>query len=86
MFNTQYSELDLDNDGQVSSGEFATMLYASDVDWDNFKATGGDVASSIDGKLDWENYQAYSSLDPSTEQGQNLKMQRLAFFDNFYAQ
>ena len=85
LFNTQYSELNLNGDEQVSSEEFATMLYASDVDWKKYEATKGDVASSIDGKLNWENYQAYTSLNSSTEQGQNLLMQRMAFFDNFYS-
>lgn len=84
LFNTQYSELNLNGDEQVSSEEFATMLYASDVDWEKYEATKGDVASSIDGKLNWENYQAYTSLNSSTEQGRNLLMQRMAFFDNFY--
>ena len=85
FFKTQYAELDLDGDGQVSSGEFASMLYAADVDWDNFNATGGDVASSIDGKLNWTNYQDYTGLNSSTEKGQDLLFQRQAFFGAFYA-
>ena len=84
MFASQYSELDIDGDGQISSGEWASMLYAADLDWENYAQTG-DVASSIDGKLNWENYQAMPLITKGMSGYETLKQEKEAFFDNFYA-
>ena len=84
MFNAQYSELDIDGDGQVSSEEWATMLYASDLDWENYAQTG-DIASSVDGKLNWNNYQAMPSIVQGMEGYDVLRQEKLDFFNNFYA-
>lgn len=84
MFNAQYSELDIDGDGQVSSEEWATMLYASDLDWENYAQTG-DIASSVDGKLNWNNYQAMPSIVQGKEGYDVLRQEKLEFFNNFYA-
>ena len=86
LYNQLFEDLNIDEKAEaISAAEFASFLYTADVDWDNFHETGGDVASSIDGKLDYMNYQSFSSLEPGTEQYDNLQYQKKAFFDNFYA-
>lgn len=84
MFNAQYSDMDIDGDGQVSSEEWATILYASDLDWENYAETG-DIASSIDGKLDWNNYQEMPLITKGMQGYETLKQEKLDFFNNFYA-
>lgn len=80
-----FTGLNLNNkDAIIDAAEFASFLYTADVDWDNFSKTGGDVASSIDGSLDYTNYQAFSSLEPGTEQYENLQYQKKSFYESFY--
>lgn len=84
LFNAQYSDMDIDGDGQVSSEEWATILYASDLDWENYAETG-DIASSIDGKLNWNNYQSMPLITKGMQGYETLKQEKLDFFNNFYA-
>lgn len=86
LFDQLYDNLNLDEDKEsISAEEFASYLYTTDVDWDNFKATNGDVASSIDGKINYMNYQTFSALEQGSEQYENLQYQKESFFNNFYA-
>lgn len=86
MFEKMFNDLNLDDDkDSISAEEFATYLYASDMDWDNYAKTG-DVASSIDGKLNYDNYQAFSALESDSNAAKTLKNERLDFFNNFYAE
>lgn len=85
MFEQMFNDLNLDDDkDSISAEEFATYLYASDMDWDNYTKTG-DVASSIDGKLNYDNYQAFSALESDSNAAKTLKNERQDFYNNFYA-
>ncbi|MBQ4494124.1 MAG: hypothetical protein II972_05985 [Elusimicrobiaceae bacterium] len=84
FFDNAFANLNLDEDEEsISSEEFATMLYMSDLDIDHYLETG-DIASSLDGKVNYNQYQGLSSL---TDEGslQILKEERMDFFNNFYA-
>ncbi|MCD7780291.1 MAG: hypothetical protein LUH05_06420 [Candidatus Gastranaerophilales bacterium] len=91
LYTDLFNSLNLDDDEEsITAAEFATMLYVSDMDWENFSETDGDVASSLDGNLDYINYQTYSSLLPSEDEEENeqyeaLQYQRQMFYDNYYA-
>lgn len=84
LYDQLFSDLNLDDDKKtINAGEFASYLYAADMDWGNYAKTN-DVASSIDGKLDYNNYQALSALDPNSNAHSTLQAQKQAFYDNYY--
>ena len=86
VYNDLFSNLNIDDKGdEISSTEFASFLYTSDVDWDKFRQTGGSVIDSIDGKINYINYQNLSSLSSNSEQNQILKEQKESFYNQFYA-
>lgn len=86
FFNKNFDALNLDDDkDSINAGEFATMLYASDLDWNNYAQTG-DVASSIDGKADYTQYQVYSSMVEGDNGFNVLKNERQDFYNAFYAE
>lgn len=86
LYDQLFSDLNLDdNKDTINAGEFASYLYAADMDWDNYSSTL-DVASSIDGKLDYNNYQALSSLEPGSSAHAKLQAEKQDFYNNFYAE
>lgn len=86
LYNQLFTDLNIDdNKDEISAGEFASYLYAADLDWDNYKATDFDVASSIDGKLSYDNYQGLSGLDPNSDAHDVLQRHKKYFFDAYYA-
>ena len=86
FFAKSFDALNLDSDkDNINAGEYATMLYASDMDWNNYIATGN-VASSLDGKADYTQYQVYSSMTEGDDGFDVLKNERKDFYDAFYAE
>lgn len=87
LFDQLFDDLNLnDKKYTIDAGEFASFLYASDMDWDGYsKDSSQGIAPYIDGELDWVNYQSFSSLEPGSENYDNLQYQKKEFFDNFYA-
>lgn len=82
---TQFSAFSFDGDAEkINAGEFASVLYTADLDFENYAATG-DVASSIDGKLSYEYYQGLAMITPGVDGYETLQSERQDFFDNFYA-
>ena len=85
FFAESFKALNLDDDEEsINAGEFATMLYAADMDWNNYAQTGN-IAASLDGKADYAQYQGFSSMvegDPSYD---ILRSERKDFYDAFYA-
>lgn len=82
---TQFGTFSFDDDSnKISSGEFASVLYTADLDFNNYVATG-DVASSIDGSLSYENYQGLAMITPGVDGYDILQSERQDFFNNFYA-
>ena len=83
---TQFETFSFDkNADKINAGEFASVLYTADLDWDNYAQTG-DVASSIDGKLNYNNYQGFSLITPGVDGYETLQGERQDFYDNFYAE
>ena len=86
LFDDLYSNLNLDdNKDSISSGEFASYLYASDMDWENYAQTG-DVSSSVDGKLDYSTYQSLSSIMEGDAGFEVLQSEKADFYNYFYAE
>ncbi len=86
LYDDLFANLNIDDkQDEISSEEFASFLYTTDVDWDKFRETGGSVIDSIDGKINYVNYQSFSSLSSDSEQGQLLKEQKESFYKQFYA-
>lgn len=84
MYQTQFSTFNFDgNDKDINAGEFASVLYTSDLDWENYANTL-DVASSIDGKLNYNNYQGFALITPGVDGYETLQGERQEFYDNFY--
>ena len=69
----------------INAGEFATMLYAADMDWNNYAKTK-DVVSSLDGKVNYDQYQGFSSMIEGDKQYETLKKEREDFYNTFYAE
>ncbi len=85
LLQEQFNTFNFDGDGsKINAGEFASVLYSSDLDLDNYAKTG-DVASSIDGKLDYVNYQTYPMLDTESDGYKTIHKERSDFYNNFYA-
>ena len=85
-FAKSFDALNLDNNKDaINAGEFATMLYASDLDWNNYAQTG-DIASSLDGKADYAQYQGFSSMVEGDDSFDILKNERKDFYDAFYGE
>ncbi len=81
---TQFGTFSFDSDAEkINAGEFASVLYTADLDWNNYAQTL-DVASSIDGKLDYNNYQGFSLITPGVDGYETLQGERQDFYDNFY--
>ena len=86
LFDQLYDNLNLDdNKDSISAGEFASYLYASDMDWAKYAETG-DVSAAIDGKLDYVAYQGLSSLMPGDEGFEKLQSEKADFYNFFYAE
>ena len=85
LFNELYSNLNLDdNKESITSGEFASYLYATDLDWQNYANTG-DVASSLDGKIDYSTYQGLASIMEGDAGFEVLQSEKSDFYNAFYA-
>ena len=86
LFDDLYANLNLDNNkDSISSGEFASYLYASDMDWENYAQTG-DVSSSVDGKLDYTTYQGLASIMEGDAGFETLQSEKADFYNYFYAE
>ena len=85
LYDQLFEGLNLDDTKEtITAEEYASFLYAADMDWDNYAKTL-DVASSLDGKLDYNNYQGLSSLEFGSDAYNELQKQKQEFYDNFYA-
>jgi len=86
LYSQLFSDLNIDTkDDSINAGEFASYLYASDLDWENYAQTG-DVASSIDGNLDYLTYQSLSAFEPDSTAYSILQQEKQDFYNNFYAE
>lgn len=86
LMKTQFGTFSFDgNKNKINAGEFASVLYTADLDWDNYSQTG-DIASSLDGNLDYMNYQGLAMITPEVEGYETLRDERKDFHDNFYAE
>ena len=86
LMKTQFGTFNFDgNENKINAGEFASVLYTADLDWDNYSQSG-DVVSSLDGNLDYMNYQGLAMITPGIEGYETLRDERKYFHDNFYAQ
>ena len=86
LFDALFANLNLDdNKDSINSGEFASYLYASDMDWDTYAQTG-DVSSSVDGKLDYTTYQGLASIMEGDAGFEVLQNEKADFYNYFYAQ
>ncbi len=84
LFAQLFKALNLDTkENKISASELATMLYASDLDWNNYSQTG-DIASSIDGKLGYNEYSVFSGLLEGDSGYNVLRNEREDFFNAFY--
>ena len=86
LYKEQFSTFSFDeNKETINAGEFASVLYSSDLDLENYAATG-DIASSIDGKLNYLNYQTLPMLDINSDSYKTIQSERADFYNNFYAE
>ena len=86
FFAKTFNALNLDNEeDSINAGEYASMLYVSDMNWDNYMKTG-DLVSSLDGKIDYVQYQTYSGLTEGDDGYDFLTSQRKEFYDYYYGE
>lgn len=85
LFNALFANLNLDDKkDSISAGEFASYLYAADMDWGKYAETGS-VAASIDGKLNYNNYQGLSSIMEGDSAYEFLQSEMADFYNYYYA-
>ncbi len=86
LYSQLFTDLNIDTkDDSINAGEFASYLYAADMDWENYSQTGN-VASSIDGNLDYLTYQSLSAFEPDSKAHSILQREKQDFYNNFYAE
>ncbi len=84
LLETSFNDLNINDEDQViDSQEYASFLYTADLDWDIYGETGS-AASSVDGVLDYNQFNSTSSIDPSSEYGQDLRNERIDFYNYYY--
>ena len=84
LFDALYENLNLDNNKEsISASEFASYLYAADMDWEKYAETGS-VADSVDGKLDYVAYQGLSSIMEGDAGYEQLQAEKADFYNYFY--
>ena len=92
LFADSFNALNLDDDKEtINAGEYATMLYASDINWDGYlldlqsnKINSEGIESYTDGKVDYLHYQGFSSLVEGDDSFDFLTSKRLEFYDKHY--
>ena len=82
----QFETFNFDSNAEsINAGEVASVLYSSDLDLENYAATG-DIASSVDGKLDYINYQTFPMFEKGSDGYNTIQRERSDFYNNFYAE
>jgi|GEM_PF-4030282 len=84
MLNKAFDGLNLDDKKEaISPEEFASQLYITDLDLNNYAKTLN-AASSLDGKFTFDEYQGKSSIMPGDKGFETLQKQKADFFNHFY--
>lgn len=85
MYTESFNDFDMDNNkDSINAGEFASMLYSADLDWENYANTG-DVASSIDGQLNYLDYQTLPMITKGMAGYEALHQEKQDFYNHFYS-
>ena len=85
MYTEAFNDFDMDkNPDSINAGEFATMLYSADLNWENYANTG-DVASSIDGQLNYLDYQTLPMITKGMAGYEALHQEKQDFYNHFYS-
>lgn len=86
LFKEQFSTFSFDDNAKkINAGEVASVLYSSDLDLQNYAATGN-ISSSIDGKLDYNNYQSFPLLGVESDSYKVIQTERSDFYNYFYGE
>ena len=85
MYTEAFNDFDMDNNKEsINAGEFATMLYSSDLDWSKFANTG-DFTTAVDGQLDYLDYQTLPMITKGMDGYEALHQTKQKFYNEFYS-